>query len=67
MYNFVDNFLKAQQDDHIKENFHDIFKTSIKLIINEQFTTIKRAFDGLNTTLESLRNYIKTKMFLQLS
>lgn len=58
---FADNFLKALQDDRIKENPRDIFESSIKLLIDEQFAAVKRTVDGLSATVELLRNEIKNK------
>lgn len=61
MSTFADNLLKALQDDRIKKNFHDIFETSIKLIIDEKFADVMRTVDGLNATVELLRTEIKAK------
>jgi len=55
---FSENFLRALQDDRVKKNLHDIFETSIKLLIDEQFAAIKHTVDGLNASIDLLRNEV---------
>ena len=61
MFNFANNLLKTLQNDGIKKNFHNVFETSIKLIIDKQFAAIKCTVNDLNATVELLRNGIKNK------
>ena len=48
MPTFADDLITAVQNDRIKKNFHDIFESSIKFIIDEHFAEVKRTVhDGL--------------------
>ena len=59
--NFVDVFLKALNDDRVKEHMYAIFVPIIKLTIDEHMTTVKSTIASLTARVDKLQQEVAKK------